>query len=164
MEKANVSRAMLAGLAATLAMTMMMYAAPLMGMPKMDIAAMLGSLVNGGEMPAPMSGPWWMGMMMHFVHGVVIFPLLYAYLLYRVLPGSDWVRGMLWGVILWLVAQMMVMPMMGMGFFSSAAPQPTMAVLGSLMGHLIYGAILGALAGAQAARLPQQQTVAAHPS
>ena len=153
MEKANVSRALLAGFVATLVMTMMMYAAPLMGMPKMDIAAMLGSLLNGGQMPAPMSGPWLMGMVLHFVNGTVIFPLIYAYLLYGILPGSKWVKGMLWGVILWLIAQVMVMPMMGMGLFSSKTPQPAMAVMGSLMGHLLYGAILGALAGVQAVRL-----------
>jgi vacuolar-type H+-ATPase subunit I/STV1 len=62
---------------------------------------------------------------------------------------------MLWGVILWFLAQVMVMPMMGMGVFSSRTPEPAMAVLGSLMGHLIYGAILGALAGVQALRLPR---------
>ena len=155
MNRVNVSRALLAGFVATLVMTMMMYAAPLMGMPKMDIAAMLGSLLNGGQMPAPMSGPWWMGMVLHFINGVVLFPLIYAYLLYGVLPGSNWVKGMLWGVILWFVAQVMVMPLMGMGVFSSGAPQPVMSVLGSLMGHLVYGALLGALAGVQAVRLPQ---------
>ena len=53
MEKANVSRALLAGFVATLVMTMMMYAAPLMGMPKMDIAAMLGSMLIGAGICPP---------------------------------------------------------------------------------------------------------------
>lgn len=42
------------------------------------------------------------------------------------------------------------MPIMGMGFFSAHAPKPMMAVVGSLIGHIIYGAILGAIAGPQA--------------
>ena len=41
----------------------------------------------------------------------------------------------------------MVMPMMGMGLFSSVARQPIMSVAGSLIGHLIYGGILGAMVG-----------------
>jgi len=43
------------------------------------------------------------------------------------------------------------MMMRGMEFFSSAAPQPMMAVGGSLIGHLIYGSILGAVGGQGAA-------------
>jgi uncharacterized membrane protein YagU involved in acid resistance len=132
-------------------MTMIMYAAPMMGMPKMDIAAMLGSMLNGGQMPQPSSGSWLIGMMMHFVNGTIIFPLIYAYVLYRVLPGAPWLKGLTWGVILWLLAQLMVMPMMGMGFFSSNAPQALMAVMGSLLGHVIYGVVLGSIAGARRA-------------
>ncbi len=156
MERANAGRAILAGLIATLVMTMIMYAAPMMGMPKMDLAAMLGSMLNGGQMPAPMSGSWMIGMMMHFINGTIIFPLIYAYLLYPLLPGSPWLKGVLWGIILWLISQAMMMPMMGMGFFSANGPQPMMTVIGSLIGHIIYGAILGAIAGTQAVRAPQQ--------
>ena len=144
-----------AGFVATLVMTMMMYVAPMMGMPKMDIAAMLGSLFNNGQMPEQMSGLWWTGMIFHFVNGSIIFPLIYAYLLYPYLPGAPWVRGLVWGLILWFLAQAAVMPMMGMGFFSANAPQPVMAVIGSLIGHVIYGSILGWLAGPQAVRVSQ---------
>lgn len=49
--------------------------------------------------------------------------------------------------MLWLLAQVIVMPMMGGGFFSSAMGGMT-AVIGSLMGHLPYGNVLGAIAGA----------------
>lgn len=156
MEKPNAGRAILAGFIATLAMTMVMYVAPMMGMPKMDLAAMLGSMMSK-QMPAPMSGAWLMGMMMHFVNGTIIFPLIYAYLLYPILPGAAWLKGVLWALVLWLISQVMVMPMMGMGVFSANAPQAMMTVMGSLMGHVIYGAVLGAIAGPSAARAPQQE-------
>ncbi len=155
MERTQALRTILAGFVATLVMTMIMYAAPMMGMPKMDIAAMLGSVMSQ-QMPAPMSGAWWMGMIMHFINGAIIFPLIYAYLLYGLLPGQPWMRGVLWGLILWFLAQAVVMPMMGMGFFAANSPQPTLSVMGSLIGHIIYGAVLGAIAGPQAAH-------AAHP-
>ena len=105
------ARAALGGFVGTLVMTGMMYVvAPMMGL-HMDIAAMLGSLLGGS---------WTAGMMMHFVNGSVIFPAIYVYALYAYLPGNPALRGTIWGVALWLVAQTVVMPMMGAGLFSSA--------------------------------------------
>jgi uncharacterized membrane protein YagU involved in acid resistance len=149
MENVNSTKAMGAGFVATLAMTIMMYMAPMMGMPKMAIAAMLGSMFTSG-MPQTWTAPWWTGMILHFINGTIIFPLIYAYLLYPYLAGSAWARGTEWGLVLFLLAQVMVMPIMGMGFLSANSPQPMMSVMGSLIGHIIYGAILGAMAGEQA--------------
>lgn len=138
----NPVRAMAGGLAGTIVMTLMMYmVAPMMGL-RMDIAEMLGSMLGNN---------WMAGMMMHFVNGTIIFPLIYAYLLYAWLPGSPTVKGTAWGVILWVLAQVMVMPMMGGGFFSMAMGG-MMAAVGSLIGHLLYGSILGAIAGVPEAR------------
>jgi uncharacterized membrane protein YagU involved in acid resistance len=146
MDRPNAGRAIGAGFVATLVMTVLMYGGPIVRMPKMDIAAMLGSML-GQAMAAPGSGTWWIGMIMHFVNGTIIFPLIYAYALYAVLPGAPWVKGTTWGFVLWVIAQAIVMPVMGMGFFSSGAPQPIMAVAGSFIGHLIYGGILGGVTG-----------------
>ena len=41
----------------------------------------------------------------------------------------------------------MVMPMMGMGVFTSHAPQAFPQVVGRLIGHLVYGGTLGLVAG-----------------
>ena len=139
----NLSRAVLGGLAGTLVMTGMMYmVAPMMGL-HMDVAAMLGSMLGGN---------WAAGMTMHFVNGSLIFPAIYVYLLYGLLPGSPAVKGTTWGVALWLMAQVIVMPMMGGGFFSSAMGGMT-AVVGSLVGHVLYGSLLGAIAGAPEPRV-----------
>ena len=136
--KPNTGKAILGGFVGTVLMTLMMYyAAPMMMGQKMDIAAMLGSM---------MGNSWMLGMMAHFVNGTLIFPLIYAFVLYPLLPGAPWLKGALWGVILWLLAQVMVMPMMGGGFFSSNMGG-MMAATGSLMGHLIYGSALGGIAG-----------------
>ncbi len=135
--KPSVSRTILGGLAGTIVMTLMMYfVSPLMGV-KMDIAASLGSMLGGS---------WTMGMVMHFLNGAVIFPLLYALVLFRFLPGGPLAKGIGWGLILWLLAQVMVMPMMGGGVFSSRMGGMP-AVMGSFLGHLIYGGLLGWIAG-----------------
>lgn len=85
--KPNTGKAILGGLAGTVLMTLMMYyAAPMMMGLKMDIAAMLGSM---------MGNSWTLGMMAHFFNGTIIFPLIYAFVLYRLLPGAPWLKGAL---------------------------------------------------------------------
>jgi hypothetical protein len=101
MAKLNLGRALLAGIVGTAAMTMLMLAAPLMGMPRMSIGEMLGSFLHIGS-----AAGWAM-------HGVI-------------------------GLVL------AVTPMMGGGVFSGG----NMAmIVGSLMGHLVYGALVGAVYG-----------------
>jgi len=91
-------------------------------------------------------------MALHFVNGTLIFPAVYAYALAGRLPGSPVLKGTIWGATLWLIAQTVVMPMMGAGVFSSAMGG-MMAAMGSLVGHLLYGGIFGAIAGAPEPRV-----------
>jgi hypothetical protein len=145
---------MFAGFVATAAMTVVMYAAPSMGMPDTDIAALIGWVISP-SMPEPMTPIWWVGMFAHFVNGSIIFPLIYAFVIYPVLRGEPWLRGIQWGMMLWFLAQTVAMPLIFcMGFFTRLSPQPVLAVLGSLAGHFLYGVLLGLIAGPQAARLP----------
>lgn len=133
----NIGKTLIGGFAGTLLMTIMMYVtAPMMGL-NMDVAAMLGGMLGIG---------WAGGMLMHVVNGTAIFPLVYAFALYSRLPGSPVAKGTVWGVILWLIAQVVVMPMAGAGMFSSAMGG-MMAAGGSLVGHVMYGAVLGVIAG-----------------
>lgn len=133
-----ISRSILGGFAGTLALTAMMYiVAPMMMGTKMDIANMLGSQLGRS---------WWAGMGMHFVLGTLCFPLIYALFFYDSLPGGPALKGITLGVFLWLLAQAIMMPMMGAGFFSANAGGVT-AAMGSLIGHVTYGAFLGGIAG-----------------
>jgi hypothetical protein len=135
--KPDFGRTILGGFVGTLAITMLMYeGGPMMGLPKMDIAAMLGQILGG----------WIPGIAMHFANGVVIFPLIYAYLLFSRLPGAPAVKGITWGVALWVMAQLIVMPMMGAGLFGLKMAG-MMSAVGSLMGHVVYGALLGWIGG-----------------
>jgi hypothetical protein len=131
----NLGKAMAGGFVGTLVMTSMMYyVSPMMMGMKMDIAAMLGSMLGGR---------WAAGMMMHFVNGSIIFPAIYAYLLYERLPGSPALRGAIWGTILWFLAQTVVTPMMGGGLFSSQMGG-VMAVMGRSSGISPTAVCLGA--------------------
>lgn len=134
----NFIKAILGGIAGTLMMSLMMrFAAPMMVGQPMDIAAMLGNM---------MGGIYVIGLAVHIMLGVLIFPLVYAVLLFRFLPGAPLVKGLLFGSILWLIAETLVMPMAGAGFFMSEIGGMK-AVMAALMGHLVYGGLLGVITG-----------------
>ncbi len=134
----NIIKAILGGIVGTLMMSLMMrFAAPMMIGQPMDIAAMLGNM---------MGGVYALGMAAHIMLGVLVFPLIYALLVYRLLPGDPLIKGLTWGLILWLIAETMVMPMAGAGFFMSEIGG-IKAVMAALMGHLVYGGLLGVIAG-----------------
>jgi uncharacterized membrane protein YagU involved in acid resistance len=136
--KPNLMRAIGGGVAGTAVFTAMIYfiAPTMLGHP-MDIAAMLSTILGNS---------WTLGMIAHWMTGVIIFPLIYAFVAYSLLPGPPVARGILWGLILWLAAEAVMMPILGVGFFHAAAGGIKAAIAG-LIGHILYGASLGAVAG-----------------
>ena len=147
----KITRAIIGGAVGTALLTAMMYfVSPVMTGRAMDIAAMLGSL---------MGGSWALGMTAHLANGIVVFPLIYVLGVSQRLPGPPWLRGMVWGIVLWLLAQLVMLPSMGSGFFGAKAGGVPSA-LSSLLGHLVYGLALGVLAGApEEARSPTDRSV-----
>lgn len=130
----GIGRIIGAGLVGTLAMTAVgLYGAPMMGLPAMNPADMLAG---------PMGGSAVLGWMGHLMIGIVL-ALAYGAVFLRRLPGPAVARGAVFSLLPWLMAQLMVMPMMGMPLFSGSAAMAG----GSLVGHLVYGAILGGVAG-----------------
>jgi hypothetical protein len=139
MEHLSWKRAIIGGIAATAAMTMLMLVAPRMGLPPMNVGAMLAS-VMGGNIVA--------GWTMHFVIGTVL-AVVYAGAFATRLPGAGFARGALYALLPWALAQLAVMPMMGAGLFGGSFG----AAFGSLMGHLVYGAVLGGIYGTEPQRV-----------
>jgi len=135
--KSQFGRAVIGGLAGTIAMTlMMMFVAPMMGV-HMDIAKSLAHMMGSSHAA---------GLAVHFFNGTVLFPAIFVFALLRFLPGTTLVKGLIWGGILWAMLEILVMPMMGMGIFGSTGPGMKGAVA-ALLAHLVYGALLGWIAG-----------------
>jgi uncharacterized membrane protein YagU involved in acid resistance len=129
----DLRKAAMAGVAGTAVMTMVgLWGAPMMGMPKMNPAEMLAGAM-GGQLA--------LGWLAHFMIGVIL-AAGYAVLAPR-LPGAGWARGAIYSLLPWLMAQVLVMPVMGMPLFSGSM----MMAGGSLIGHLVYGAVVGAIYG-----------------
>lgn len=129
----NWGKAVVAGLVGTVVMTAIgLWVAPMMGIPRMNPAEMLAGAMGGNALLG------WLG---HFMIGSIL-AVIYA-VVAPALPGPPAVRGAIYGLAPWLVAMLMVMPMMGMPAFGGAAA----VAMGSLIGHLVYGAVVGAIYG-----------------
>lgn len=129
----DVRKIVLAGVTGTAAMTVLMLVAPMMGMPPMNVGRMLGSVMGGSVV---------LGWAAHFMIGTALAGIYAAAFVHR-LPGPAAVRGMIFALFPWLLAQLAVMPMMGMGLFSGSA----IMAGGSLMGHIVFGAVVGIVYG-----------------
>jgi len=133
----NIAKGILAGLAATVVLSLMMLAKAAMGlMPALDPVGMIAVMMGVSTALA-----WGI----HFMIGAVIWGVAFA-LLEQHLPGGDlWVKGVALGVGAWLIMMVAMMPMAGAGFFGMQLG--IMAPVLTLVMHLVSGAVLGGVYG-----------------
>jgi len=144
----NLKRAAVAGLVGTAVMTGLMLLAPLVGLPRLAIGQLLSTLLAVSVAFLPI-GPA-TGWVLHGLFGILL-AVIYAAAFAGRLPGPPLVRGALYGVLVFLLAEVTFMPLVGAGVFSRG---DVPMILGSLLGHLIYGGLVGFLYGEPASVQP----------
>ncbi len=128
-------RGIVAGLIATIVLSILMYLKNMMGlMPDVDVIAMLAGKMGGGAM---------MGWVGHFMIGAIVYGLAFAIIGGKLPGGSNVNRGIVLGVIGWLIMMVGLMPMMDGGMFGMSMPSGMMVPVATLMLHIIFGAVLG---------------------
>lgn len=137
----NAPRAVAAGLIGTAAMTALLLVEPSLGLPEIAIGQILSTAL--GLAPAYLSVGPAMGWGLDFLAGVA-FALVYAGVFERRLPGKAAIRGMVYGLIVFVLAQLVFMPLVGGGVFSRGN---VAMIAGSLLGHLVYGGVVGWIYG-----------------
>ena len=139
----DVPKGMLAGLVATVVLSVLMVLKTMMGlMPQLDLPKMIAGMMGAPDQPL-------IGWIVHFAIGIVVYGVAIAVLDAK-LPGTSHVgHGMMLGVIGWLIMMVMLMPMSGAGFFGMN--MGVMAPMMTLVLHLIFGAVLGWVYGRSAA-------------
>ena len=97
LSKVNFASALKAGIVGSVIMTVITYSLPLVGLPRMDIMAALGSVF-----PLKIS-PYVPGFLAHFGIGVTL-ALSYAAFFFSWLPGPSWLKGAVFSLLPWLFA------------------------------------------------------------
>ena len=130
-------RAAAAGVVGTGTMTALWMVEPSIGLPKIAVGHILSTFmsVSVAHLRVGNVGGW----IAHFAFGVLL-ALLYARFVAPRLPGVPEVRGALYGTLLFIAAQLVFMPLVGGGFFARGDIQ---LLAGSLLGHLVYGVVVG---------------------
>jgi len=122
-----------AGLVATIVLSVVMLLNSSIGLyPQADLIRLLRNL---GTLTTPAA---WMD---HFIIGVVIWGLLFASYDSVAMRPSYWLKGIIFGVFAWVVMMVAFLPLAGSGFLGSKLEGATL--VGLLILHLIYGAVLG---------------------
>ncbi len=131
-------RSIVAGIVATIAMTVMMMIAAQLGMPKMEPPKILATTMGVSVA---------IGWIMHFMIGI-IFALMYSYIIKDWLTkiSSNLGKGAVFGIIAFVIAQI---SMGVMGLMLSSMPKPSgnmvLIIVGSLMGHILFGIVVAAI-------------------
>ena len=134
MDTSKISAALIAGLIGTAVMTAVMYIAPYMGFPEMDIINLLGTMFTTNATLA-----FVLGLVIHFMMGA-LFGLLYAFLWTKV-GKPDFLWGLIFGAVHGVIATVM------MPVISAIHPRADVAVtllmaVGLIMGHIIFGIVV----------------------
>jgi uncharacterized membrane protein YagU involved in acid resistance len=137
----NARRAAAAGLIGTGVMTALLLIEPSVGLPKIAIGQILSTSLGLASAHLTI-GPA-VGWLLHFLIGMVL-ALIYAVAAERRLPGTPLIRGALYGVLVFVIAQLVFMPLVGAGVFSDGDLE---LIAGSLLGHLVYGGVVGWIYG-----------------
>jgi len=137
---------------ATVLMTAIMAADKWMGVQTWDVAKLIGSAMAFGRTVRFAEPLWVVGLGMHFLTGMCLFPLLYAHWVWGALKGPNWARGLTWGLFLWFMTQALFMPLAGQGFFAMDNANPLREMVPWLILLALYGLVFGIIAGPQEVR------------
>ena len=133
----DAKRAVAAGAIGTGVLTALWLVEPSIGLPNIAVGQILSTFmsVSVARFSVGAAGGW----AVHLVVGILL-ALFYAWQLSERLPGSAAARGAIYGVLVFVLAQIVFMPLVGAGFFSRGNSE---LLLGSLLGHIAYGVVVG---------------------
>jgi hypothetical protein len=146
------AKAIAAGAAGALAWELFARALLAAGLPVFDLVRMLGTLVLGEEA----GWPWWpVGLALHALVGAT-WAIFYAYFFWSSWQAAPPLQGLVFSLGPALLAGLVMVPQLGLmheGILRGALPAPGRFALrlgwggpvGLVLGHLVYGAVMGAL-------------------
>ena len=131
----KIQKAIVGGILGTAAMTLVLFGAPLVGIPELRPPQMLSAMFG-----FPILDGW----LMHFMIGI-IFAMMYVFVISKILKkiGSTMWKGTIFGVFAFIFGQIMI-TILGT-LFTEAPPIAGSIVhvmMESILGHLIFGIVV----------------------
>jgi hypothetical protein len=146
-------KGVIAGFIATAVLSVIMMVMDGAGFnPQFNIVTLLDNLGSIGR-----AGAW----ADHFIVGMLLWGPIFAGFDSVTPKFGRWLKGMLFGMIAWVMMMLLFMPVVGMGLFGASLG--IMGPVVMLIFHLIYGAVLGLSFGLLDAWLPEKARSAEPP-
>jgi uncharacterized protein DUF6789 len=134
--KVDWLKGVIAGTAATLAVSLLMTLEKVLGIaPELGLIQLL---LRAIEAPAD---NWVTGWVIHLLIGCVFGGMLFAWAEPRLEGNTPLKKGVLFGLLLWLAFMLAIMPAAGAGLFGFELSELAPAYL--LLLHVVYGVVLG---------------------
>ncbi len=129
-------QAIVGGIAGTAVITLAMYLLSLMGMPDINYGKLLAQFTNTNIA---------MGWVMHFMVGIAL-AFLYVYYFREFLPGPYWAKGIIFGVLPWVLTLIMLFPMVDTLDIGDATQSPGVFIISTMVAYLAFGAVMALVA------------------
>ncbi len=130
------------GFIATFAMSMVSFLLGSIGLPVIDVGYILKEIFNHVHEHQLYTIVW--GNAAYYLGGILLALLWVVFLQFR-MPGNWFVKGVIYGIIISVVAGLIISPIVSMaggesfGIFYSGTWYPVLITLGGLIMHLAYG-------------------------
>lgn len=131
----SITRIIIAGLAGAASMALATAVFNALRVPMVDFGRLIATKILRYH-----SHGTGLGLGLHLVNGVLL-SFFYAMAVDPFLPGGSLVRGLLYGLGVWAVMMVVVLPLLGDGFFGWRTSRQM--IPSALAVHLLYGLVLG---------------------
>jgi uncharacterized membrane protein YagU involved in acid resistance len=132
-------QAIIGGIAGTAIITLAMFLLSLAGMPDINYGGLLAQFTNTSVI---------IGWIMHFMVGIAL-AFLYVYYFREFLPGPYWAKGMIFGVLPWVLTLIMLFPMVDTLDISAETQSPGIFIISTMVAYLAFGAVMALVAHPQ---------------
>ncbi len=146
MMRSNVFwRTIICGFIATFVMSMIAFLQGGLGLPVIDVGHIIQGSFNEVHVYEPYDIFW--GNVAFYIGGILL-ALIWVVFLHNRIPGNWFVQGVIYGVIISIVAGLIISPLVslaagdGFGIFYFDTWTPGLIILAGLIMHLGYGLVL----------------------
>ena len=130
-----IGQSIFAGIIATIVLTVITgFVAPMIGLPLSGVVYRVSRLRNEWKLIV---------VLLYALNRIVFLPLIYVLGVRKILSGTGFIKGLIFGVGLWVFLWFLFRPLFTGGNFFWNNPVHVGHALASLVGNIIYGAIIG---------------------
>jgi len=132
----HIRDAIVAGSTGRMAMILLIYGGPLIGLPRFDVVSMLGSLAAANKQSAVT-----LGGAIHFTMGI-LFAMLYAALWSVGIGSATWWWGLIFGAIHGLLVMLLLLMSIRINPQLSEFINGLPVMVAILLNHMVFGVVV----------------------